>query len=470
MNRRDLMMAMLAAAAPLPACATGSANRLHRSASTSVSDMLDEAMQREHIPGLAVCAVLGDEIAISEARGKASLIFDVPVNKSTLFHIGSVSKHVTAIAILRLSEQARLSLDAPLSQFLPDISPDWGTRSLRHILANVSGLPDYFNGFGFTAFDRPVTRDTMFELTRNVPPIAPAGEAFFYSNAAYTLAGYVIEEVTGEAYSDHIAALFREFGLPHARADDGQAIIPNRADGYRWDKDQFVRSVQMASTTSAVAAGGLLMSAGDIPAWEAALGSNALLSAESRALLFGSWIYPSGRSSGYAMGWRTDTLDGKTPYYHHTGFVPDYTTLHLRQPDTGLALMMMSTGNGNILDLGLRVAEAICPGTTPWSLPEVADEAPEWTEAASEILLRSTPVDPKYLAAELTVLPAFVQDYVVPKLSESQRVDMKSIKLVQDTRQGSDRWRRYRITTGNQVFHMMAAYDAQGKLGFLRRA
>lgn len=189
MNRRDLMLAMLATAAPLPACATGSASRPHHSVATSVSDILDEAMQKERIPGLSVCATLGDQIAISETRGRASIIFDVPVNKSTLFHIGSVSKHVTAIAILRLSDQGLLSLDAPLSQFLPDISPDWGTRSLRHILSHVSGLPDYFNGFGFTAFDRPVTRDTMFELTRNVPPIAPAGEAFFYSNAGYTLAG-----------------------------------------------------------------------------------------------------------------------------------------------------------------------------------------------------------------------------------------------------------------------------------------
>ena len=474
MNRREMMFATLAAATPLASCASAAKasarQAMSPSASSEVSDIIEEVMAHEHIPAASVCAVLGDQTILSQTHGKASLIFDAPVTSSTLFAIGSVSKHVTAIAVLRLADQGRLSLDAPLSHFLAEVSPEWGTRTLRHILSHVSGLPDYFNGFGFSSFDRPVTRETMYELTRNIPPIAPPGEAFFYSNAGYTLIGYVIEEVTSESYADHIEKLFREYGLPHARGDDGQAVIKNRADGYKWQDGKYMRSVQMASTTSAVAAGGLLMTAEDIPGWSAALASSSLLSDESRELLYESWAYPTGRSSGYSMGWRTDTLDGKTPFYHHTGFVPDYTTLHLRQPATGLEMMVMSTGNGSIQDLGFRIAEKICPQSTPMSLKEIPDGNPDLTATISDIVLRSTPVDSGYFAKELRILPAFVQDYVTPKLSEAQRENLQSITLVQDTRQGKDWWRRYRVLAGNKISHLIAAYDEQGKIGFLRRA
>ena len=104
------------------------------------------------------------------------------------------------------------SVTATGSVTSPCQSPAWGAATPRLILHHVSGLPDYFQGYGFTAFDRPLTREGMVELTMEIPPIAPPGEAFFYSNAAYTLLGYVIEEVSGQSYADYMRSIFGAFG------------------------------------------------------------------------------------------------------------------------------------------------------------------------------------------------------------------------------------------------------------------
>lgn len=465
MNRRELMLAMMATA-PLAACASVSAQTDSSADTSGVGAILDAEMAKGTIAGLSLCVLKGDTVIASETRGMANLAFDVPVTPETLFHVGSVGKHCTATAILRLAEEGKLSLDAPISTYLTDISPAWGAATPRLILHHVSGLPDYFQGYGFTAFDRPLTREGMVELTMEIPPIAPPGEAFFYSNAAYTLLGYVIEEVSGQSYADYMRSIFGAFGMPNARADDGQAVIPNRADSYEWTGTEFRRSVQMASTTSAVAAGGLLMSGVDVPEWERALNGNAMLSQASKAEMFTPWIYPSGRSTAYCCGWREDTLDGEDIFYHHTGWVPDFPTYHLRQPSSDISLMLMTTGLTDVLSLGLRVAESITPGSTSFSLSPVADEHPDMTESMLAAFTRADAIDPALLAPEMSVLPEIVQDYFVPRLEGAPN----AFEVVQDTKTGADHYRRYRVTENGEVSHYMANYDGEGRISFVRKS
>lgn len=431
----------------------------------AVTAVIEDALTREHASGLAFAAVQGTRQFIRTA-GLASPAFALPVAPDTRFHVGSLTKHITATAILRLVDQGQLSLDTTLGELIAEVSPDWGSRTLHQILTHSGGLPEYTGKYAFHGFDRPLTREGMFELTRNTQPLAPAGESFFYSNAAYTLLGYAIENVTGESYADHMRALFEAAGMPDARADDGQAAVPRRAEPFMWEGDSLRRAPQMATTTSSVAAGGLLFSTRDVPPWEAALDGPGMLSRKSLATLFEPVRYASGRSSGYAMGWLVDSIDGETPAYVHTGSVPGFLSYHVRVPGKRFSMMLMTTGTLRVADLGNRIAEALCPGTTPFGLEAVVDSDPALTERTKVLLLRTQPPEPELLASELAILPPPAVDYSMARVPAGET--LQRVELVQERRSGADHWRRYRLHYPEFQSHVIAAHDPAGRFCFLR--
>src|SRR3546814_6890338 len=128
-------------------------------------------------------------------------------------------------------------------------------------------------------------------------------------------------DVTGQSYAAHVTAILRGAGLHDARVDDGEAVIAGRAEPYTRDGGVIRHATPMSSSISSVAAGGVLMSARDVPAWAAALWSGKLLSPASLALMQTPVTLTSGRSCFYNMGWFIDALPNGAAYLWHTGSV-----------------------------------------------------------------------------------------------------------------------------------------------------
>jgi CubicO group peptidase (beta-lactamase class C family) len=158
------------------------------------------AMARLGVPGAAVGLVDGDTEHIA-GFGITNVDHPLPVDGDTLFQIGSTTKTVTGTAALRLAEQGRLDLEVPVRTYLPDLrlaDADATSRvTLRHLFSHTAGwVGDYFDdlGNGDDALAKIVVR--MADL----PQIAPLGQIWSYNNAAFYLAGRVIEVVTGQTY------------------------------------------------------------------------------------------------------------------------------------------------------------------------------------------------------------------------------------------------------------------------------
>jgi CubicO group peptidase (beta-lactamase class C family) len=172
-----------------------------------LGDKVIEAMQRLHAPGVAVGVLYQGQEHVA-GFGVTSIENPLPVNADTLFQIGSITKTFVGTAAMRLVEQGKLDLDAPVRAYLPDLrlkSEETTSRvNLRHLFTHTGGwVGDYFNDFGYG--DDALVK--MMEHVGQLEQLTPLGALYSYNNAGFYIAGRVIEVVTGQPFEAALKAL-----------------------------------------------------------------------------------------------------------------------------------------------------------------------------------------------------------------------------------------------------------------------
>lgn len=219
---------MLLTAAP----AAGQSPELPDGTRDSIAAAVARHMHDRRIPGMSIAVGAGGRVIFAAGYGKADLEHDVPVTAATSFRIQSVQKLLTAVAVLRLAELSRLSLD----DALPVHCPAFGARrwpvTLRQLLSHQGGirpsdLADLFNRDHYATTAAAVRRFARDSLAYQ------PGTAVTYSNAGYTLLACAIEGAIGRPYDSVLAALvLGPAGMPATREDDAYGVIPGRARYY----------------------------------------------------------------------------------------------------------------------------------------------------------------------------------------------------------------------------------------------
>jgi len=231
---------------------------------------LNELAHLHAVAGVAVTVVREGEAIGFWGAGYASLPFRVTVTERTLFHLGSVGKHITALAILQLVDAGSVALDAAVGTYVEGLPAAWAAIPVRCLLTHTSGLPDY--GRVIRDWDRPQGRELILDAVGTLPPLFAPDQAWSYSNTNYVVLGWLIEAVSGQPYADYLRdRVLGPAGLPSARVDSAEDVIPDRAEPYEYVDGRFVHAVRLERSVSAAADGGVLFSARDIASWSAAL-------------------------------------------------------------------------------------------------------------------------------------------------------------------------------------------------------
>lgn len=176
-----------------------------------------EKMAETKLPGLSAVAISGDKIVWERGFGFRDLASGLPATPQTLYGIGSITKSFTAIAILQLAEQGKLSLDDPVEKFLPfSIRPGGEPIRVRHLLSHSSGIPALgyaeavirtVTGAGGKTLPIATAADIMtFMADAGEWTVARPGERWFYLNEGYVLLGAVVERCSGVPYEDYVRA------------------------------------------------------------------------------------------------------------------------------------------------------------------------------------------------------------------------------------------------------------------------
>lgn len=286
-----------------------------------------------HLPGAAVIVVKDGKVLFRQARGMANLELNVPLQPDMLFRLGSITKQFTAAAIMLLAEQGKLSLQDPLTKFLPDYPVKGRLITVEHLLTHTSGIQSYTDMPGWMTgkIRNEMTLTELIDGFKNEPMQFLPGEKFRYNNSGYILLGAIIEKASGESYEQYLRQnIFTPLGMTSTCYGHNEPVISKRVTGYSGPAGSPVNAAYL-SMTQPHAAGSLLSTLDDLARWDAALYTGKLLPAAALAKMWTPYQPKDGSAPGYGYGFSTGTLKGR-PVIEHGGGIFGFSTYGLRLP------------------------------------------------------------------------------------------------------------------------------------------
>ncbi|MGD0813447.1 MAG: serine hydrolase [Verrucomicrobiota bacterium] len=269
-----LSTAQLAAAAP--ADEPSSSDFIHKA-----DDYLKTELNAERFAG-SVMVARSNQIVFMKGYGLANRELDVANAPDTKFRIASNTKQFTALCILILQEQGKLSVEDPVSKYLPDCPSAWSKITIRHLLTHTSGIPDYTKLPDYVlAATQPYPPEKMIKGLRDKPLEFTPGERFAYSNSGYVLLGCIVEHASGLSYEQFMMQfVFKPLGMKSSGCDHFTTILPHRAAGYALDGDTWVNA-PYTDMTHPQGDGALYSTVEDFFRWYQCWREQKLVSAES---------------------------------------------------------------------------------------------------------------------------------------------------------------------------------------------
>jgi CubicO group peptidase (beta-lactamase class C family) len=313
-----------------------------RSTVRKIEEIVEAEAKNDLFSGSVLFAKNG-KILYSAAFGYANRDHMVPNTLDTRFNIGSIGKAFTAVLIMQLAQEGKLSLDDPLSIHLPEYPYEEKERILiRHLLNHTSGLGDYMQHEEYHSIQHELRKiDDVLPLIHDQEPLSEPGERFSYSNSGMILLGAVIEKITGMEYR---ACLKQRILDPLGMKDSGivypEETVLNRAVGYNniYSDDYQVETLREPPGFSD---GGLYTTAGDLLRFDQALYGEKLLSDEYKEIMH----TPVEPSKNYAYGWIVVPFGGTTVLYHGGG-CPGFNAEFRRYPEKGYTIIVLANYYG----------------------------------------------------------------------------------------------------------------------------
>ncbi|HJQ54509.1 MAG TPA: serine hydrolase [Gemmatimonadaceae bacterium] len=314
-------------------------------AARQIDTFLTRASSLDQLTGVALVADKG-RIVYEKAFGLANREWSVPNTVESRFEIASMTKPMTAIAVMQLVQESKVRLDGHVSDYLPFYPKETGDRiTVDQLLNHTSGLQqdiafaDDAGGAALAALvnSDALSNDSLVKLIAQRPLRFQPGSDFGYSSDAYAVLGAIVEHVTGvpywQALKDRVLA---RAGMSETGVAFANAVVPKRAYGYA----QTFGGYELAPHIGVSPAGGLYSTIRDLFRFDRALYDEALVGQSSKARLFAV------RSVATAYGWKTSEEvrpNGvRRLILRTTGGLPGFQALMVRVPSEDRAIIFLS--------------------------------------------------------------------------------------------------------------------------------
>jgi len=294
------------------------------------------------IPGLAVAVAVDGRVVYAEGFGYADLEQRVPAWPSTKFRIGSISKPLTAVALMQLVEQRKIDLDAPVQKYLPSFPNKGVTITPRLLAGHLAGIRHYQGDEFLSATHYDSVVDGL-KIFANDPLVAPPGTKYNYSTYGFNLLSAVIESASGEPFLDYMQRhVFDALGLAHTTADQNRLLVAERSRFYARQKDGPFENAPYVDNSYKWAGGGFLSTPEDLVRFGSALLHPGFLTADSLKLLFTSQKTRDGKETGYGMGWSIRKAESGQRIYDHSGGSVGGTCQLIVYPDSHVVVALLT--------------------------------------------------------------------------------------------------------------------------------
>ena len=193
------------------------------------TDRIVQQMMKENgVPGVVLAIVKNGRVVVEKGYGTKSLDSNQPPDENTVFYIGSLSKAITAVGAMLLVDKGKLNLDDAASRYVKDLPSKWSAITVRQFMTHTSGIPELPKRLK----KQEDTIEQALTLAAGLPMTFKPGTDEKYNNFNFAIIGHLIEEISGQSYSDYMRNnLFAPLGMNHT----GGGILdrfPNHATGY----------------------------------------------------------------------------------------------------------------------------------------------------------------------------------------------------------------------------------------------
>ena len=305
----------------------------------SSQHFFEQTLLRSRFNG-AILVARNGKIIFEKYQGLQNILSGEPVDSSTSFHLASVSKTFTAMAILKLWENAALQLDDPVTKYLPGFP--FPLITIRNLLSHRSGLPNYVHFVEKMGWDthRFVTNaDILQLLIENAEKLKPgrANAYFDYCNTNYALLALIVEKVSQSSFSDYLdSVFFKPLGMNNSfvyNTEMAETVLPSYKFNNRKEPMMFLDGVYGDKN--------IYSTPRDMMKWDWALSNNQLFSEKTLEEAFRGYSYERRGTRNYGLGWRLVEMPNGKKIIYHNGWWHGNNTVFSRLPADSTAIIVL---------------------------------------------------------------------------------------------------------------------------------
>ncbi len=310
----------------------------------STDIIIIKMMGQQKITGLSLAVVKDGRAVVNKGYGWANVELNVAANSETVFRLASISKQFFTTAIMKLQEEGKLSVDDYVHRFFPDAPETWRPIQIKHLMSHSSGLkreaPAYDNFKMLSDLE-------IIKSAYPLPMDYKTGEKYQYCNLGYYILAEIITQVSKQPWQEYIRQqLFVPAGMNNTYMTDFNAVIPNRASGYMYEKDNLRNATAMFAVRPS---GGFLSTTTDMIKWDKVVTEmKIILKKENWEQLWKPFIPTSAKAeskSYYGFGWAIDETEGHKSI-SHGGSNIGFKTYYSRFVNDRLSIIILTNLDG----------------------------------------------------------------------------------------------------------------------------
>jgi len=321
-----------------------------------IDSLMGVYMSKNMVPGASVAITINKKIVWERGYGMADLEKFVPATPSTIYRLASVSKPITAVAVMQLVERGKIALDSPIQKYVPAFPIKKYPITTRELLSHMSGIRHY-EGDEFN-INRPYKSLTeALDIFKNDTLLQKPGEKQMYSTYGYTPLGVLIEAVSGKTFMDYLKEnIFKPAGMTHTFQDDPLKIIVHRSAPYDTIRKGELGNSVYVNTSYKIPGGGIISDVEDMSRFMIAIQQGKLIKPETWKQMITEVKTNSGEKTYYGFGWilgfpPVNGLPNLPSAVWHGGVQQGSSTAILMLPDKDIGVVILS----NMGELGNEI-------------------------------------------------------------------------------------------------------------------
>ena len=307
-----------------------------------IDSLARKVLAQTGVPSASVAVVQEGAITYLQAYGDGSVEPRKAAAPGMRYSIGSISKQFTAAAILLLAEDGKLSLDDPVSRFVPNLTRG-NEVTIRELLSHTSGYQDYWpQDYVMPSMLQPVTADKILDQWARKPLDFEPGTEWQYSNTNFVIAGLIVEKASGKPFLQFLSdRIFAPLGMKSVINIDQERLTETDATGYLRYAIGPLRPSPKEGKGWLFAAGELAMPAEDLAKWDISIINQSLLRPTSYAEMEREVVLKNGLGTRYGLGVGVrNELANRA--IEHGGEVSGFTATNLVFPDKKMAVVVLT--------------------------------------------------------------------------------------------------------------------------------